>query len=141
MMFIFKNPIKQNRKKQDAIIRALAIAENRSWEEVYKDICRVAFEICNNPQFFEVWKYYLMGKYPGKYRAYPKARGKARMSINHFAADHPQGTYILFLINEYVTCLIDGNQYDVEDMTNKTVLASWEITPVKGFGKNQQGGY
>lgn len=27
-MFIFKNPIKENRKKQDAIIRALAIAEN-----------------------------------------------------------------------------------------------------------------
>lgn len=81
-----------------------------------------------------------MGKYPGKYKTYPKARGKARMSINHFVADHPQGTYILFLINEYVTCLIDGNQYDVEDMTNKTVLASWEITPVKGFRKNQQGG-
>lgn len=136
-MFIFKNPIKENRKKQDAIIRALAIAENRSWEEVYKDICRAAFEICDNPQYFDTWKYYLMGRYPGKFKTYPKARGKARMSINHFAADHPKGTYILFLINNYVTCLIDGNQYDVKDMTNKTVLASWEITPVKGFEKSR----
>lgn len=138
-MFIFKNPIKENRKKQDAIIRALAIAENRSWEDVYRDICRAAFAICDNPQYFESWKYYLMGRYPGKFRTYPKARGKARMSISHFAADHPKGTYILFLINNYVTCLMDGDQYDVEDMTNKTVLASWEITPVKGFDQTCKG--
>ena len=53
------------------------------------------------------------------------------MSINHFAADHPKGIFILFLIDEYVTCLMDGDQYDVEDMTNKTVLKSWEIIPPK----------
>ena len=135
-MFIFKNPIKENRKMQDSFIRALAITENRSWEDVYKDICRAAFEICDNPECYESWKYYLMGKYPGKLKLYTKARGKARMSINHFAEDYPKGAYILFLINGYTTCLIDGNQYDVEDMTNKTVVASREIATVKGFEKH-----
>lgn len=75
-MFIFKNPIKENRKKQDAIIRALAIAENRSWEEVYKDLCRAAFEICDNPQYFDTWKYYLIGRYPGNSKPIRKPGAK-----------------------------------------------------------------
>lgn len=47
--FLFRNPSPVNRGYQDSFVRAIALAEGRTWEEAYQDLCRQALSQCDNP--------------------------------------------------------------------------------------------
>lgn len=57
--FLFRNPSPVNRGTQDSFVRAIALAEGRTWEEAYQDLCRQALAQCDNPQATSVAASYL----------------------------------------------------------------------------------
>ncbi len=124
MPFHYQNPSPVDRGAQDSYIRAIAILENRTWEEVYKDICRIALAKMENPQEESMVKEYL-----SKY--YPRSAGPISCTgtkVKDFAASHPEGGYLLRLGQGWATCLLNGDLCDTKNYTNKPVSCAWKLS-------------
>ena len=123
MPFHYQNPSPVDRGSQDSYIRAIAILEKRSWEDIYMDICREALDLSANPQEeYTVFKY-IERRYPGSSISIYGVSTK----VKDFAAAHPQGGYILRLGEGWATCLLDGDLYDTKNYINKPISKAWKL--------------
>lgn len=94
------NP-ERNIGKADCAFRAIAIAEGRSWDDVFKSLSWVGLQVAENSQAEGVWRAYMdYRKY--SHTAFPRLkRGKHRMSLEDFTQKYPEGAYVLLLDNKY----------------------------------------
>lgn len=121
--FIYKNPSPVNRGYQDSFIRAMAIIENRSWESVFKDLCRLGLRMAESPQDGSVWKCYLQN-----YGTGPEIQlTYSHITVGEFSKNHPDSIWILKLGEGWVTCCIDGTIYDARNYKNKLVQKAYKV--------------
>ena len=121
MPFQYKNPSPVYRGSQDSYVRAIALLEGRTWEEVYMDICREALTLAENPQIEEVALAYLK-------KHHPKAECfTGGSTVKDFIATHPQGRYLLSLGRDWATCVMDGTLYDARNYINKPIQKFWKL--------------
>ena len=124
MPFHYHNPSPVDRGSQDSYIRAIAILENRSWEDIYMDICREALDLSSNPQEeYTVFKY-IECRHPGSSISIYGVSTK----VKDFAEAHPQGGYILRLGEGWATCLLDGDLHDTKNYINKPISKAWKLS-------------
>lgn len=102
------------KKKQvgDCVIRAISKALGKNWEWVYIRLCLQGFIMCDWGNSNAVWGAFL--KNQGFSRYVIPADCPDCYSVADFAADHPEGTYIL-ATGSHVVCLCDGNWFDSWD--------------------------
>lgn len=121
-MFIKVNPNPNGLFVEDCVVRAISIATNRSWDDIYVHICIQGFIIKNMPSVNNVWGTYLSSI--GFVRYNLPDRCPDCYSLRDFCYDHPYGTYIL-ATGSHVIAVIDGDYYDTSDSGDLVPISVW----------------
>lgn len=123
-MYIYDNPNPDNLKTDDCVVRALAIALDKSWHEVYNDLCVKGAEMSMMPSTNAVWSEYL--KEQGYRRHIVPDTCPYCYTVRDFCGEFFKGTYILGT-GTHAICVIDGDYLDAWD--------SGELVPIYYFTK------
>ena len=119
-MYKYYNANSQNNFVNDCVIRAIAVAENRSWGETYDDLSRIAKKngiLLDDVNFVEPlldFRYDRIKTYPGD-------------TVRNVVEDNPIGTYLVTM-NGHITVAIDGVIYDTFDCRNRIVKDVWIVS-------------
>lgn len=121
-MFVKYNPNPIHKRVGDCVIRAISKALNQSWEQTYVGIVLKGFELADMPSGNAVWGAYLRDK--GFTRHIVPDDADVAYTVEDFARDHPQGTFILAM-NGHVVCLRDGDVFDTWDSRHELPIYYW----------------
>ena len=111
-MYIPYNPNPMNKKTDDCAVRALTKALDKTWEEVYIDLCLKGLEMCDWGNNNAVIDDYLSGK--GFTREIVPNTCPDCYTVNDFCNDHQNGTYVVGTGTHLMTT-VDGNLFDSYD--------------------------
>lgn len=121
-MYVHANPNPNGMYVEDCVIRAIAIATNRSWNDIFLNVCLQAYIMKNMPSVNKVWGNYLTSigfvKYPILDRC-PDC-----YTIRDFCEDNPIGTFIL-ATGSHVVAVIDGDYFDAWDSGDELPISVW----------------
>ena len=111
-MWVRCNPNPGHYYVEDCVVRAIAIATNHTWLEVYDDICLEGRMMYNMPSINRVWGHYL---YRTGWAPFilPEACPEC-ITIREFAKRFRKGTYIIGT-GMHAVAVIDGDYYDAWD--------------------------
>lgn len=118
MGYKFYNANAQGRFVNDCTIRAISLAENKTWDETYKELSEIAQEngiILDDVNFIEP---FLDSRYDRI--CYDETL------VGEFVERHPIGTYLITM-NGHITCCIDGVVYDTFDCRNRVMWCAWKV--------------
>lgn len=121
-MYINLNLNPFHRRADDCVIRAIAKILDKSWEEIYADLCLEGLRYYDMPSANHVWGSYLK-KHGYKRHIVPDTCPQC-YTVRQFTEDYPQGEYIL-AIHGHVVAVIDGNYYDSFDSGDCVVIYYW----------------
>jgi len=123
-MWIKVNPNPKKKEAPDCVIRALCVALNLNWYDVYDDLCAFGRKVCDMPSADAVWGEYL---YRLGFRPFVLPEACPRCTtIQIFTMFFPIGTYIIGTGNHAVA-VIDGNYYDSWDCGDEVPTFFWRI--------------
>ena len=123
-MWMRCNPNPQHKEVPDCVVRALCIALNRQWIDVYDSLCELGRKEANMPSADAVWGKYL---YQCGFTPFllPETCPSC-ITINLFCKMYPRGTYIIGTGNHAVA-IINGDYYDSWDSGNEIPSFFWKI--------------
>jgi hypothetical protein len=122
MSFILSNPNPKGKNVGDCVVRAISICMDRSWEDIYTDLCFQGLLDCDVPSSNAVWGSFL--KKNGYRSSVIPNDCPDCYTIEQFCAEHPEGRYILATGN-HVVCVINGNYYDAWDSGKEIPAYLW----------------
>ena len=123
MSFVKVNPNPYGRVTGDCVIRAITIAQNCSWDDVYLALSVQGFQIGDWGNSNDVWGSYL--KQQGYKRNIIPNTCPDCYTVRDFAEDHKFGTFIL-CTGTHVVTVINGDYYDAWDSGNEVPIYFWE---------------
>ncbi|MBQ7059315.1 MAG: hypothetical protein IJM83_08485 [Firmicutes bacterium] len=106
----------------DCAIRAIAIALDKTWDDVYIDLCVQGYLLKNIPSSKMVVSEYLLKK--GFERTAIQNTCPACYTVADFAHDHPIGTYILVTASHAVA-IVSGDYLDAWDSGDEVPMYYW----------------
>lgn len=106
----------------DCTVRALTKALDISWERAYTMLAVNGFAMCDMPSANHVFSATLRQN-GFKRNAIPDECPDCYTTAD-FAADHPEGTYIL-AYGDHVCCVENGNWYDSWDSGGRSPMFYW----------------
>lgn len=127
--FLYYNPNPKGRQVGDCTVRAISCALDQEWGKVYADLCLQGYEMGDMPSSDAVWGAYLRRQ--GFRRHLLPDTCPDCYTVEEFAAEHPQGVYILSLSGHVVT-VVDGMYYDTWESGDKIPLFYWTMEDDKG---------
>lgn len=113
--------------KKDDGIRALCKAYDKTWHEMYDELCTYAKKHNDIAQSKTVINDYLTSNGYEFITLGKPAPGIKRPIIKDFLIDNPVGTYVLYLRDYYVT-VEDGVLYNVIDNQDEPIYSYWKLT-------------
>ena len=116
--FVYYQPNKLDLKDEygDCTIRALSKALNCTWLEAFDKMIPICREY-QTPNIFNVpskKRAELLSSLGFTYTGVSTKKGTTRPTVDIFAKDHPNGTYIVNVANHEVA-VVDGKYYDTWD--------------------------
>ncbi len=123
MSFIQTNPNPAHRYTGDCVIRAISIAEDKSWDDVFMELVIESFALKDIPSANHVWGSYL--RKIGYDRYVIPNRCPDCYTVVDFTNDHPEGTYIL-ATGSHVVAVIDGSYLDSWDSGEEVPIYYWK---------------
>lgn len=118
-MFQFFNPNPAGRNVGDCVIRAVCKATGQTWEKSYTDLCLQGFMMLDMPSSNAVWGAYLRGQGFKRY-VIPNTCPDC-YTIGQFAADHPQGLFVV-ATGTHVVTVDSGTIFDTWDSSNEVPI-------------------
>ena len=103
----------------DCVIRAISVAENKSWGDTYDDLSRIAKKngiLLDDVNFVEPlldFRYDRIETYPGD-------------TVRDILEDNPYGIYLVTM-NGHITVIKDGVVYDTFDCRDRIVRNVWVV--------------
>jgi hypothetical protein len=122
-MFIQTNLNPLGTHTSDCVVRALAIAQNQSWEKTYLELCIQGFKMGDWGNANIVWSSYLRDRGFKRY-IIPNTCPNC-FTVKNFCEDYPHGIYIL-ATGTHVVTVIDGDYYDLWDSGDEVPQYYWE---------------
>lgn len=110
------NPNPKNKNVGDCTVRAISLATDQPWEEVYLDLSLKGFIMADMPSSNDVWGSYLIDKGWKYYRLQDTC--PFCYTINDFCDEHKTGTYIV-ATGTHVVCIKNGKYLDAWDSGDK----------------------
>jgi hypothetical protein len=117
-MYKFYNANARGRFTNDCVIRAISLAEDKTWNETYDELSEIAQRngiILDDVQFVEPL---LDSRY--------KRKCFREKYVGEFMEEHPKGTYLITM-KGHITCVIDGVLYDTFDCRDRVMWCAWEV--------------
>lgn len=108
------NPL--SKSTGDCVIRAISIATNQSWEQVYSDLSLQGFKMADWGSSNSVWDAYLREKGFKRY-VIPNTCPDC-YTIGDFAEENQIGTYIV-ATGSHVVAVVNGEVWDSWDSRNE----------------------
>ena len=123
-MWIYANPNPYKSDEPDCVVRAISIAMNRDWYDVYWNICEMGAAVGSMPNVDKVWGRYL---YEIGFEPFllPQSCPEC-ITVRLFCKMFPKGTYIIGT-GYHAVAVIDGNYYDSWDSGNAIPSFFWRI--------------
>lgn len=115
------NPL--HRRADDCTVRAIATVLDKTWEEVYADLCLEGLKFYDMPSANHVWGSYLKKK--GYKRHIIPDNFPQWYTVEDFARENPKGRYILAL-HGHVVPIINGVLYDTWDSSDGIPIYYWK---------------
>ena len=103
------NPLK--RQVNDCVVRAISLAENKSWNEVFTKLSKLAEKRCILTENYDTYCFICNNEH---------------LRIKEFLKLNPIGKYLITM-KGHITCAIDGCVYDIWDCTNKRIWSVWRV--------------
>ena len=123
-MWVKCNPNPLGKAANDCTVRAIAVATERSWQDVYADLCRMGRILCDMPSSNAVGGMFLEEE-GYKMRTLPDTCPRC-MTVRGFAERYPDGTYIVGT-GRHVVAILDGNYFDTWDSGSEVINTYWKI--------------
>lgn len=123
--FVYHNENPRKISASDCVIRAIAKATGKTWEETYHGLCLVGLSIKDIPNATRTYKRYLKQEGYEMKKQIKNEKGNKITAIQ-FIELFGQGTYILNL-RGHVTTVIDGKIYDTWNCGRQYVGNYWKI--------------
>ena len=116
------NPLKK--EVGDCVVRALCALENRDWNDVYRELCDIGFELKVMPNGKQTYEEYL--KRHGFVRTpVSNKKGTKRPTVNDMAVrSKTEGPIYCDIANHCVT-VKDGYILDIWDRGSKSLYGYW----------------
>ena len=121
-MFKRMNPNPSGAFVEDCVVRAIAIATDRSWDDIYFHVCLQGYIMKNMPSVNKVWGNYL--EMIGFTRYIIPDTCPNCYTIKEFCNDNPSGTFIL-ATGTHVVAVINGDYYDTWDSGDEMPTSVW----------------
>lgn len=121
-MFILSNPNPNGSYVEDCVIRAISIATDKPWDEVYINVALQGFIMKNMPSVNKVWGNYLSSIGFVNYLL-PNTCPDC-YTIRDFCRDNMIGTFIL-ATGSHVVAVKDGDYYDTWDSGDQMPTSLW----------------
>lgn len=123
-MWRYANPNPKGKETGDCVIRAISLATDKSWYQVYDELSSLGRAECDMMSTNATWGLYLyrLGFEPF---LIPEAC-PACVTVRAFCRMFPCGTYIIGTGNHAVT-VIDGDYYDSWDSGGTVPSYFWKI--------------
>lgn len=123
-MWIPANPNPAKKEASDCVVRAICIALNMPWVQVFDELYTVARNDFNMPSADVVWGHYL---YLKGFEPFLLPDSCPRcITIEEFAKMFSQGVYIIGT-GSHAVAVINGNYYDSWDSGKEVVSFFWKI--------------
>ena len=122
MSYKFYNPNPLGKFVDDCVVRAITKIENKSWDDIYLQICLYGFMKKNMPAINKVWGTYLLSN--GYKRFVIPNTCPNCYTVKDFCHDHSKGNFIL-ATGEHVVAVVDGDYYDAFDSGDEVPIYYW----------------
>lgn len=123
-MWVKANPNPAQKEVPDCVIRAISIALNMPWLQVFDELCDVARHDYNMPSSDIVWGHYLYLK--GFQPFLLPQSCPMCVTVREFTRYFPVGIYIIGT-GSHAVAVIDGNYYDSWDSGDEVPNFFWRI--------------
>lgn len=107
------NPNPAGRSVGDCAIRAVALATGQDWAGAYAALAAAGLDAGDLPNADSVWGAYL--RRHGFNRHMIPDECPRCYTVADFAADHPEGLFVLSMPGRHVVAVLDGDWYDSWD--------------------------
>lgn len=118
-MYKFYNANKKGNYVNDCVVRAISVAEGKSWDETYDELSKIAQSqgiLLDDVEFVEN---YLDKRYDRQCHT--------AKTVGEFAAEYPVGIYLVTMEN-HITVVVDGTVFDIFDCRPKRMWCSWKVS-------------
>ena len=123
-MWMRCNPNPMRKEVPDCVVRALTIALDQKWTDIYDDLCRLGRTEYNMPSADAVWGKYLY--YHGFEPFLLPQSCPQCLTIRMFCYYFPKGTYIIGT-GSHAVAVIDGDYYDSWDSGDEIPSFFWRV--------------
>ena len=117
-MYKYHNANARGNFVNDCVVRAISVAQGKSWDETYEELSDIAQEegiLLDDVNFVEG---YLDERY--------KRACHYSKTVGEFLEEHPKGTYLVTM-EGHITVIIDGVLYDIFDCRNRRMWCAWYV--------------
>ena len=111
-MYSEYNPNPKGRRAGDCVIRAICKLMQKTWGEVYIELCLLGYKMADMPTANHVWGRYLESN--GYIRRTLPDTCPECYTVEDFCRDHKEGYYIL-ATGEHAIAVIDSIYFDAWD--------------------------
>lgn len=118
--FIYYNRNPEGKTLEDCVCRAISLATGISYEKIDELLWQSA-DILNCDRLYVCCYRHLLDDYFGFEKIYCN-----NITLNQFADDHPFGIY-LTRMEGHLSCVIDGDCYDIWDCRDEILTDVWKV--------------
>lgn len=122
MSYKFYNANAHGNFVNDCTIRAISLAEGKTWNETYDELSEIAQDngiILDDVNFID----------PLLDSRYDRICFKEKY-VGEFAEEHPVGVFLI-TTKGHITCCIDGVIYDTFDCRDRIMWCAWKVLDYK----------
>ena len=117
------NPLKK--EVGDCVVRALCALEDRSWDEVFKELCDIGFELKAMPNDKDTYQEYLK-RHNFVRIPISNKKGTKRPTVNDMAKRSKTEGHIYCEIANHCVTVKDGYILDLWDSGDKCLYGYWK---------------
>lgn len=127
-MAFVKHTANPKNETNDCIVRSIANATGRPWQDVMRELCDIAIELCLMPNDSEVVDEYMYRRQTYVYN--PEVtltmNKNGNVTVEEFASQNPDGRFVLCCQGHGVS-LINGDWYDLTDCAKDVVVEYYKV--------------